>query len=373
MRLLLLFGVAVLPSAVSAAPSAAVKHATGNTALHASSTSSSFNTPAEKVWVAKQNHDAEQIRPAPHALDLQERSQPVWVAQPELAVEQSPKTGASGDPAFVNAVPPAATAIREHQASIPATQLQFTPLPQAATAWVAQQAVESGVSQPASAPLVSGSMAAFTLPMGVEPTADADVVPKEVWVADGIQEAAQAPIVSPSNKERRRSPNPIARITTDSVEAVADLLPWVDRKRKDEPIEDVLTRVADELARARAADPEWVLPAEQELRALAKRIGTLPAPPLGQTADHGPLLPTPPSRSYALRPLWPGADGAPEVRRRPMSPTTESGFDMGPSSIADSIGPYIDPDAPPPKQGPDTKARQSSVPQKSPKHSAPKH
>jgi hypothetical protein len=358
MRLLLLFGVAAFPFAVLAgSPSG----------THTPAPMQASGHQVEKVWVAKQDHPESPVALAPQAATQTVEAGTVWVAKPEVSPTLSPPTAGSDAPL------PSSGHSGAHPTSIQAAQLDLSPLPPVASAWVAQQAIASGVSQTASAPLISGSMAAFELPMWVKPNPPPTEGSKAVWVPEDFQEATQAPIVSQGSGGKRRSPNPIARITTDSVEAVADLLPWVDRERKDEPVEDVLARVADELARARAADPEWVVPAERELRALAKRMGALPAPPIGQPANETSLQQAPPSRSYALRPLWPGTDGAPEVRRRPISPTTESGFEMGPSSIADSIGPYIDPDAPPPKQGPDTIARQSSVPQKSPKHSAPKH
>jgi|GEM_PF-3198638 len=363
MRLFVLLGVVAFPAAVSAGPIAA-KHVSET---HSSATISSPDLHIEKVWVAKDDLSEISAVGAQHASEPQEKHETVWVAKTDTAVDAPQSHSVSKDPV------PSVSAATAHQVSSSATQLDLAALPPAASAWVSQEAVASGISQPASAPLVSGSMAAFRLPMGVEPSTNEPHTQQKVWVAENVERAEPALPDRQLSGQKHRSRNPIGRIATDSVEAVADLLPWVDRERKDEPIEEVLARVADELARARAADPEWVLPAEQELRALAKRIGSLPAPPVGQATEQGSPLPVPPSRSYALRPLWPGADGSPEVRRRPVSPTTESGFEMAPSSTADSVGPYVDPDAPPPKTVSEAKTRPSATPTKSAGHSAARH
>jgi hypothetical protein len=111
-------------------------------------------------------------------------------------------------------------------------------------------------------------------------------------------------------------------VVRDAPEALANALPWVDRDRKNEPIDVVLGRVADELSRADAADPEWVLGAERELRALDARLQRLPEPPPAQPV--APVLPEPvvtgpDERPFQPRPVWPGARVTHEPQRRPSA------------------------------------------------------
>jgi hypothetical protein len=131
--------------------------------------------------------------------------------------------------------------------------------------------------------------------------------------------AALDPAGSTGHSVKAREPRgPWTRIWQDSrrtvlrdgPEALANALPWVDRDRKDEPFEEVLARVSNELGRAHSADPEWALAVERDLRSLDARLARLPAPPPGD-AGHPPVgLPAEPladTRPFRPRPVWPGA------------------------------------------------------------------
>lgn len=123
-------------------------------------------------------------------------------------------------------------------------------------------------------------------------------------------------------------------ITRDLPEAVADAMPWVDRDAKNEPFDDVLDRVSDELHRAALADPAWALPAQREIRALSRRLEMLPAPPpLSQVPDNSRPVSVAAGiddRPFRPRPIWPGASGRPEAQVRPVTLVTNSDQQAGP-------------------------------------------
>jgi hypothetical protein len=123
-------------------------------------------------------------------------------------------------------------------------------------------------------------------------------------------------------------------LTRDLPEAVADAMPWVDRDAKDEPFDQVLDRVSDELHRAALADPEWALPAQREIRALSRRLEMLPAPPpLSQVPDESRPVSVAAGRDdrpFRPRPIWPGASGRPEAQVRPVTLVTSSVEQAGP-------------------------------------------
>jgi hypothetical protein len=123
----------------------------------------------------------------------------------------------------------------------------------------------------------------------------------------------------------------------DLPEATADMLPWVDRGRKNEPFDVVLARVADDLGRASATDPQWAYGAHREIRALSKRLDRLPEPPPMPTQNGGvePVstpygAPSLETRPFRPRPIWPGASGRPEAQVRPVTIITETGLQEGP-------------------------------------------
>jgi hypothetical protein len=143
------------------------------------------------------------------------------------------------------------------------------------------------------------------------------------------------------------NPSAFARIWRDSKtgllhdapEALADALPWVDKSQKAEPIQEVLSQVVDDLNRAASQDPEWVNPAERELRELSKRLSTLSAPPPmpPKSASSGDGM-TPSleeistGRRFRPRPIWPGATVTAEVQSRPATVVTDAALDEGPST-----------------------------------------
>jgi hypothetical protein len=134
----------------------------------------------------------------------------------------------------------------------------------------------------------------------------------------------------------------------DIPQALADAIPWVDRNRKDEPFNAVLARTADELSRAAAQDPEWALPAEDEIRELAQRLSLLTAPPPAQTAfidESRPIRPGgPETRPFRSRPIWPGTSGRPEPQSRPLALVTSSPEEEGPR-VAGTSRPWQNPTA----------------------------
>jgi hypothetical protein len=128
-------------------------------------------------------------------------------------------------------------------------------------------------------------------------------------------------------------------LTYDLPEGLADALPWVDRDRKNEPFEDVLARVADDLNRAAQNDPEWALPAQREIRRLSKKLDRFPEPPPLQTDALEASYGQPQTEAVALnarpfrpRPIWPGASGRPEAQVRPATIVTLTGTQSGPQA-----------------------------------------
>jgi hypothetical protein len=178
------------------------------------------------------------------------------------------------------------------------------------------------------------------------------------WDPTYVDEVAAPPMVPGGNAEgvdtvrylagqatpQRTNRSPIRRIVQDTgrglvrdlPEAVADALPWVDRDAKNEPFGDVLDRVADDLHRAALGDPAWALPAQREIRALSKRLDRLAEPPpLPQAAGDGQadaMLGGSDDRPFRPRPIWPGASGRPEAQVRPVTLTTTSGQQGGPTA-----------------------------------------
>lgn len=169
-------------------------------------------------------------------------------------------------------------------------------------------------------------------------------------VAEPVLRVAATPV--PSAK-REKPAGPFKRIWRDTKksvvedipEALADALPWVDRADKDEPIEKVLARVSADLSRASAKDPEWINPAEGELRELSKRLATLAAPPA--TGIAGATVATLPeqdtaNRPFRPRPIWPGTNGRPEMQSRPTALVTGSTIQQGPEAIGQRLPPPTD-------------------------------
>jgi hypothetical protein len=159
----------------------------------------------------------------------------------------------------------------------------------------------------------------------------AEVISTPMNSAAGLQGAR--PYRSPMRRilqDTKRS------LTRDLPEAVADALPWVDRDAKNEPFNEVLGRVADDLHRAASADPEWALPAQREIRALSQRLDMLPSPPsLAQgNGDSRPVSVAAgiDDRPFRARPIWPGASGRPETQVRPVTLVTATGQQAGPAA-----------------------------------------
>lgn len=124
-------------------------------------------------------------------------------------------------------------------------------------------------------------------------------------------------------------------VVRDLPETLADSLPWVDRDRKDERLDEVLARVSDELNRARVSDPEWANAAERELRALGARLDRMPEPPPEAAASISPQ--TEPANRHARpfrpRPVWPGAQATSEPQVRPATLTTFGIEESGPTAM----------------------------------------
>ncbi|MFY7760662.1 hypothetical protein [Aquidulcibacter sp.] len=171
-------------------------------------------------------------------------------------------------------------------------------------------------------------------------------------VAAPAQQIAAKPAPAPAAK-REKPAGPFKRIWRDTKksvvqdipEALADALPWVDRGAKDEPIEQVLARVSSDLSRASAQDPEWVNPAESELRELSKRLATLAEPPADtESAPTRVSMPEQDSanRPFRPRPIWPGASGRPEMQSRPTALVTGSTIQQGPEAVGQRLPPPTD-------------------------------
>lgn len=186
------------------------------------------------------------------------------------------------------------------------------------------------------------------------------LAPPPAPIMPAVQQAAVTPIPSagpqmpqmPQTK-RDKPAGPFKRIwrdtkksvVTDIPEALADALPWVDRGDKDEPIDQVLARVSSDLSRASAQDPEWVNPAESELRELSKRLSTLAEPPVEGTL-RAPAVPVAEAdaagRPFRPRPIWPGASGRPETQSRPTALVTGSTIQQGPEALGQRLPPPTD-------------------------------
>ena len=110
----------------------------------------------------------------------------------------------------------------------------------------------------------------------------------------------------------------------DVPQAFADILPWVDNTRKQEPFESVLARVSDNLSRANSSDPEWANPAQSEIRELATRLDRLSSPPQYVAEYQAPVAASKSadiraSRPFYTRPIWPGAHPNSESQLRPIA------------------------------------------------------
>lgn len=122
--------------------------------------------------------------------------------------------------------------------------------------------------------------------------------------------------------------------------SVASQLPWVNYGNRNEPFESVLARVSLDLQSANAADPEWALPAQNEIRRLALRLDRLPAPPNyvagAQSAAVEAQLATN-IRPFRPRPIWPGASANIETGVRPTSLTTTGVDEIGGAAAGENI------------------------------------
>ena len=193
------------------------------------------------------------------------------------------------------------------------------------------------------------------VPVAIALPAEAPKQPAPVTVAPApvaapilhvaTQPAAQAKAVKPAGPFKRIWRDTKKSVVQDIPEALADALPWVDRGVKDEPIEQVLARVSSDLSRASAKDPEWINPAESELRELSKRLSTLAEPPAAG-APSAAVTSMPEhdtaNRPFRPRPIWPGASGRPEMQSRPTALVTGSTIQQGPEAIGQRLPPPAD-------------------------------
>jgi hypothetical protein len=159
------------------------------------------------------------------------------------------------------------------------------------------------------------------------------------------QPALEAKVNKPAGPFKRIWRDTKKSVMQDIPEALADALPWVDRGDKDEPIEQVLARVSADLSRASAKDPEWINPAESELRELSKRLSSLAEPPANGTPSTA--VATMPehdtaNRPFRPRPIWPGSSGRPEMQSRPTALVTGSTIQQGPEAIGQRLPPPTD-------------------------------
>jgi hypothetical protein len=159
------------------------------------------------------------------------------------------------------------------------------------------------------------------------------------------QPAVKAKADKPAGPFKRIWRDTKKSVVQDIPDALADALPWVDRGYKDEPIEQVLARVSADLSRASTKDPEWINPAESELRQLSKRLATLAEPPVSGTSSAAVAsIPEQDaaSRPFRPRPIWPGASGRPEMQSRPTALVTGSAIQQGPEAIGQRLPPPTD-------------------------------
>ncbi len=187
------------------------------------------------------------------------------------------------------------------------------------------------------------SMAPVAIALPAEAPKPAPVEAAVLRVAS--QPAGKAKAAKPPGPFKRIWRDTKKSVVQDIPEALADALPWVDRGTKDEPIEQVLARVSSDLSRASAKDPEWVNPAESELRELSKRLATLAQPPadteLPPTRVSMPEQDSA-NRPFRPRPIWPGASGRPETQSRPTALITGSTIQQGPEAIGQRLPPPTD-------------------------------
>lgn len=159
----------------------------------------------------------------------------------------------------------------------------------------------------------------------------------------------------PKTREEYAKRPPLKAIYQDSVkavkedvpQAVADNLPWVDTMRKQEPLDTVLARVSDNLSRANASDPEWVYPAQSELRELAQKLDKLSNPPQYKSEIESPTVKSTISdrKEFRKRPVWHGAKGVNDVNIRPEVVTSNTNRinDLPPEGVkSHALNPYYD-------------------------------
>lgn len=194
--------------------------------------------------------------------------------------------------------------------------------------------------------VVSMVPVAIALPAEAPKQAPVAVAPTSATVLHvATQPEGKAKAAKPAGPFKRIWRDTKKSVVQDIPEALADALPWVDRGDKDEPIEQVLARVSSDLSRASAKDPEWINPAESELRELSKRLATLAEPPTNSTPSAAvgsmPEQDTA-NRPFRPRPIWPGASGRPEMQSRPTALVTGSTIQQGPEAIGQRLPPPTD-------------------------------
>ena len=153
--------------------------------------------------------------------------------------------------------------------------------------------------------------------------------------------------IAPQSPVEPQNRGPLKAIYQDSRTAlfeglpnrIASGLPWVNHGNRGEPFESVLARVTTDLQSASAANPEWALPAQNEIRRLAMQLDRLPAPPTYAGAqnptDDAP--PTASNRPFRPRPIWPGASANIEAQTRPTSLTTTGVDEQGSASAGENV------------------------------------
>lgn len=166
-----------------------------------------------------------------------------------------------------------------------------------------------------------------------------------------------APALAQETARPAQAPQGFVKALEAAGGLVVDIVPFWDRPRSQAPLPEVLDAVIADLAAARASDPEWAKGAEDELRRLAAKLATLPAPPgqgqaiaiLPPQAATPSGAPTPP-RAFADRPVWPGVRAAEPPGQRPV--TRETVFAAEVEAVA----------APPPPTATTTVAALASAP-----------
>lgn len=153
-----------------------------------------------------------------------------------------------------------------------------------------------------------------------------------------------APAAAQEDARAAQEPEGFAKALRAAGGLVVDIVPFWDRPRSQAPLPEVLDAVIADLAAARANDPEWAKGAEDELRRLAAKLASLPAPP-GQGQPIAILPPraaapapeTP--RPFADRPVWPGAAPAGPPGQRPV--TRETVFAAEQERPAPAVAPVL--------------------------------